>query len=128
MKDLIRNAIQTPDGTIIESTHRHDYGTHKDDLTGKTYMVDGGLQYTRSSVHEDQKYLHLYNDEPHEVQAKVLTWGTYGINGDQPLKHVSISEMDTAHIGNVLAIPNISSVHRECMKVELERRSHDNAE
>jgi len=121
MKDLIRNAIQTPDGTILESTHRHDYKEYTD-ANGKYYMVDGGLSYLRRSVHKDQKDLSLYDNEPHEVQASVLKWGTYGINGDQPLSYISISDMDTDHIGNVLGMGHISSVHRNCMKNELKNR------
>lgn len=119
--NLIRNAIQTPDGTILESTHRHDYKEYTD-ANGKYYMVDGGLSYLRRSVHKDQKDLSLYDNEPHEVQASVLKWGTYGINGDQPLSHISINDMDTDHIGNVLGMGHISSVHRKCMENELKIR------
>ena len=42
--NLIRNAIQTPDGTILESTHRHDYKEYKD-ANGLTYMVDGVCEH-----------------------------------------------------------------------------------
>ena len=119
--NLIRNAIQTPDGTILESTHRHDYKEYTD-ANGKYYMVDGGLSYLRRSVHKDQKDLSLYDNESHEVQASVLKWGTYGINGDQPLSYISISDMDTDHIGNVLGMGHISSIHRKCMENELKTR------
>ena len=34
MVRLIRNALQTPDGTVLESYHRHDYKTHLDGITG----------------------------------------------------------------------------------------------
>jgi hypothetical protein len=119
--NLILNAMRTPDGTVIQSRHRHDYVTHTDE-NGKVYMVDGGLDYIRRSVHKDQEDMSLYDNEPHEVQAKVLTWGTYGKNGDQPLQHVSISEMSTAHIGNVLSMGNINPVHRKCMLEELKVR------
>ena len=125
--NLIRNAIQTPDGTILESTHRHDYKTHTD-AEGKTYMVDGGLEYVHRSAHGDEVDLCLYDDAPHIIQASVLKWGTYGINGDQPLKYVTIAEMDTAHIEAVLK--NVSSINpaiKTAMQNELEYRN-DNAE
>lgn len=120
MKNLIKNAWQTPDGMILESTHRHDYKTHTD-ANGKTYMVDGGLEYVRRSAHGDEVDLCLYDDAPHIIQASVLKWGTYGINGDQPLKYVTIAEMDTAHIEAVLKL-NVNPVHKACMVEELKRR------
>ena len=120
---LIRNAIQTPDGTILESTHRHDY-KHYTDANGKTYMIDGGLDYVRSSVHADQVSLALYNDAPHEVQRNILKWGTYGINQDQRLKYVTIAEMDTAHIEAVVKL-NVNPILKACMFEELLRRLID---
>ena len=122
MKNLIRNALRTPDGTIIESTHRHDFVTHID-ANGKEYMVDGGLNYIRSTIHKDQISLALYDDEPHSVQREVLKWGTYGIDGDQPLKYVTIAEMDTAHLEAVLIMNFVEPSIRNCMTKELETRN-----
>lgn len=119
---LIRNALQTPDGTIIESKTRHDYVTHVDALTGKTYMVDGGLDYVRRSAHADQIDLCEYDDAPHERQRELLTWGTYGINGDQPLQYKTIAEMETGHLEAVVEMKNVSPVLRKCMQVELQTR------
>ena len=68
MKNLIKNAWQTPDGMILESTHRHDYKTHTD-ANGKTYMVDGGLEYVRRSTNGDEVDLCLYDDAPHIIQS-----------------------------------------------------------
>jgi len=122
---LIRNAIQTPDGTILESTHRHDYKTYKD-ANGLTYMVDGGLDYCRRNRHDSEPYIEmsLYDDEPHTAQRHIVKWGTYGINGDQPLKYVSVAEMDTAHIEAVLKnVSFIASVIKAVMIKELEQRN-----
>ena len=40
MSTLVYNAIRTPDGTVIESMHRHDYKAYLD-KNGKEYMVMG---------------------------------------------------------------------------------------
>ena len=122
--NLIRNAIQTPDGTILESTHRHDYKTHTD-VNGKTYMVDGGLAYLRRSANGDEIDMSLYNDQPHEVQRDVLTWGTYGINGDQPLQYKSIANMDTGHLEAVVVMSGVCPVRKNCMLKELELRNEN---
>ena len=118
---LIRNALQTPDGTIIESTHRHDYVTYTD-ANGKEYMVDGGLAYVRRSIHDDQIDLSEYDDAPHERQREVLTWGTYGINGDQPLQYKTIAEMETGHLEAVIEMGGVCPIRRACMQKELELR------
>jgi hypothetical protein len=118
---LIRNALQTPDGTILESTHRHDYKEYTD-ANGKTYMVDGGLEYSRRTVHDDQINLCEYDDAPHERQRNILKWGTYGIDGDLPLQYKSIAEMETGHLESVIGLGGVSPVRRDCMKEELRRR------
>jgi hypothetical protein len=120
MNNLIRNAIQTPDGTILESTYRHDYKSYTD-ANGKNYMVDGGLDYVRRSANGDEIDLCIYDDAPHAIQASILKWGTYGINQDQPLKYVTIAEMDTAHIEAVLEL-NVNPTLKACMVEELQRR------
>ena len=120
---LIRNAIQTPDGTILESVSRHDYKAYTD-ANGKEYMVDGGLDYVRRSAHGDEIDLCVYNNEPHEVQRNILKWGSYGINGDQPLTFKTIARMDCDHIRNVLEhCRNVTPVIKHCMIQELEYRT-----
>ena len=121
MSKLIRNAIRTPDGTVLESYSRHDYKSHID-ANGKEYIVDGGLEYIRTSIHDDQVSLALYDDEPHDVQRDVLKWGSRGVNGDQPLTFKPISEMDTDHIQAVVSTQNVRDVIKNCMIEELKQR------
>jgi len=124
MAQIIRNAIRTPDGTVIESKHRHDYVVHVDSTNGKQYMVDGGLDYTRASANGDEEYLHVYSDEPHEVVREALTWGTYGPNGDQPLTYVTLSAMSSDHIRACLdECFNMYEQVREAMINELKYRN-----
>jgi hypothetical protein len=128
MNTLIRNAIRTPDGTVLESQHRHDYREHTD-ANGVTYMVDGGLDYIRRSVHvgHPPEDLTVYLEDGHDKVREVLTWGTYGKNGDQPLKRVKLSEMSNAHIQACLdTVPNMYPQYRTAMQNELEYRTENN--
>lgn len=93
-RSIVHNAIQTPDGTIIISRHRHDYVEYKD-ANGNDYIVDGGLDYLRRgyTVH-DFTELSLYDDDPFEKIRKVVTRGGRGIDGKQPLTFVPICDMN----------------------------------
>ena len=97
MAEILRNMMRTPDGTILESEHRNDHVTHMD-ANGKVYMLDGGLDYVRCSAHGDEEMLTLTSDDDHEVVREVVTWGTHGKTGDQPLKYVAIVDMETEHL------------------------------
>ena len=119
---LIRNSIQTPDGTTLVSRGRHDFVSYTD-ANGKGYMVDGGLEYLRRSANDDQINLDLYDDEPHDVQRDVVLWGTYGKNGDQPLSYISVGAMEIAHLEAVLRECNPATVIKNCMEKELELRN-----
>ena len=85
-------------------------------------MVDGGLDYCRRSCNGDEVDLSKHDDESHAVQSHILEWGTYGINGDQPMRWVKLALMETAHIEAVLKL-NVNPVHRRCMEKELRIRS-----
>lgn len=103
MSKLIHNSIQTPDGTILVSHHQHDYISHLD-ANGKNYFTDGGCDYVRRSLHIDEPPLdlNLYDDSPHEEIRKALTWGSRGIEGDQPLVRKPIKDLDLDHIEAIL--------------------------
>jgi hypothetical protein len=101
-KTLIRNAIRTPDGTLVESHSRHDYVTYIDTRTGHTYMVDGGLDYCRRSGYEDQIDECVYMEDGHAKVRAALTWGTYGKTGLEPFRRVTLAHMSTSHIQAIL--------------------------
>lgn len=99
---ILRNAIRTPDGTVIESRHRHDYVTHTD-ANGHTYMVDGGLDYLRRGGPDDYVDLSVDADpDDHEFCRTHFMWGTYGKNGDEPYRKIALRDMSTGHINAVL--------------------------
>ena len=97
MVKLLYNALRTPDGTVLNSRSRHDYNTYED-TNGKTYMIDGGLDYVRCSAHGDEEHLCVWSDDSHDVIREHVEWGTYGKDGDQALKYVKIKDMTTDHL------------------------------
>ena len=119
---MIRNAMRTPDGTILESHSVHDYVTHMD-KNGHEYMLDGGLSYVRASCWGDEEFLTVWRDDRHEVVREALEWGTYGVDGDQPLTHIKLMDMDTDHILACLETQHtIYPQYRDAMVNELEYR------
>ncbi len=103
MEKLLCNRIRTPDGTILESMHRHDYVCYTD-ANGKEYMVDGGLDYLRRNIHDDAPYeeLSLYCNSDHGVIREAFRWGTRGLDGKQPLTWLVLKDMATDHVEAIL--------------------------
>ena len=104
---ILKNSIRTPDGTVLESWSRHDYVTHLD-KNGKTYMVDGGLDYLRRSAHGDEVDLSLSADPEteHEFCREHFMWGTYGKDGKGPFRRIALKDMSDGHIRAVLRTQN----------------------
>jgi hypothetical protein len=100
---IVSNRIRTPDGTILESMHRHDYVTYVD-KNGKEYMVDGGLDYLRRNVHDDAPYeeLSVHTDDSHMLIREAFKWGTRGKDGKQPLTYVPLKFLTSEHIDAIL--------------------------
>ncbi len=121
MAQILSNRMRTPDGTILESKHRHDYVTHLD-ANGNEYMLDGGLDYVRSSANGDEEFLTICSDDPHEVLRDAVTWGTFGINGDEPLKYVTIADLDPYHLRAIL------DTQKKTMRPELVKVMQDEVE
>ena len=125
MNRLLRNAMQTPDGTVLESRNRHGYKGYED-ANGEVYIIDGGLDYARRSVNKNAPAtdLSLTEVDPHLVVREKVTWGTYGKLGDQPLSEITIATMTTEHLQAVLDTQkNMYPQVRDLMKAELEYRN-----
>lgn len=100
---IIYNAIECPDGTILESHGRHDYNMHLDTKTGEVYMVDGGKDYLRRSVNKVQaKELSVYTVHKFELQREVFSWGSYGKDGKQEKHWIKLKDMELQHIMAIL--------------------------
>lgn len=97
---ILRNAIRTPDGTILESRNRWDYQGHRDTLNNQYYMVDGGLDYLKRTgpFFED---LTLTEAMPHYILREYVTWGVWnskkGCHDNKAIRSLSVS-----HIRNIL--------------------------
>ena len=118
MNTLIRNALQTPDGTIIASVYQHDYKQHID-ANGKLYFVDGGLHYARCSAHGDEVYLQVWSDDPHETVRLTLQWESTGTDGTEPPRRKSLAELSSTEIERALETQDIEPSVRKCFTAEL---------
>ena len=121
MNNLIYNAIRTPDGTILESRSVHDFVDHTD-TNGKFYAVDGGLEYLKRCGDNDYEELSLTLEDDFSKIRRVVSWGTRGKYGDQPLKKVKIKDLDTDHILSILELTYLQDKFKILLEKELEFR------
>ena len=116
---IIQNAIMCPDGTILNSVHRHDCQQHGD------YMVDGGKDYLRRGqpVGKEKATSLVLTDHDSIVTIEdKLLWGTLGKDGKGPLTFVFLKDCETDHLESILEIPSISPLHRYIIGLILEKR------
>lgn len=123
MSRILRNAMRTPDGTVIESFFRHDFQQYKDANT-ETYMVDGGMDYLRRSRNdtpaEDLSVESI--DGNHEHNRAHYKWGTYGKSGEEKFRRVLLKDMSTPHIEAVLETQHLEIEARGFFEEEIKYR------
>lgn len=101
-KQLIYSAIRTPDGTILESKHVHDYQSYLD-KNGETYVLDGGLDYIRRSINKEEAGdLSLYSDAPHEQVREKISRGSRGKSGREELKYILLKDIDDEYLQAII--------------------------
>jgi hypothetical protein len=113
---IFRNSIITPDGTILVSTHRHDYVEHTD-KDGYEYFVDGGYDYLRRN-RDTNLYLEnsLTTDDPHYTIRASFEWGTRGKDGKDKLKMITLCDMTDVHVLNTIQfIKDNKIMYRDCV-------------
>lgn len=98
---LVANRWQCPDGTILQSFHRHDCVTHTDTTTGEFCMCDGGCDYYVRTA-GNLKNLCVYSNDPHEKKREFFLWGTYGKSGDGALKRIALKDLTTEHVEAII--------------------------
>lgn len=130
-RQIVYSGLRTPDGTVIESKHRHDCGTYKD-KNGKTYMIDGGLDYVRCSNHGDEETITVYADEPHEKVRQFAFRTGYGKPGDPAYgipKLTRIADMDDEYLNDaikyVTARVSKDNYHLKILLTELDWRTNE---
>lgn len=102
---LLVNMIKTPDGTILESRHRHDYNTYLDTTTGIMYNVDGGLVYLTpwgSYSWKGVENLSVYDNSPHDLIRERFSWGSFGKCGTKAKFYIKLKDMSDAHIQAII--------------------------
>lgn len=102
MRKLVYNAIRTPDGTVLESLDRHDFNKYVD-KNGKTYIIDGGLEYIRRSFNGDEVILAKFEDQPHEEIRDYAFRSGYGKPGTDDygtFRITRIADMDDDYLDN----------------------------
>lgn len=102
MRKLVYNAIRTPDGTVLESLNRHDFNKYVD-KNGKTYIIDGGLDYIRRSFNGDEEVLAKFEDQPHEEIRNYAFRSGYGKPGADDygtFRITRIADMDDDYLDN----------------------------
>ncbi len=102
---IIANRIRTPDGTILQSFHRHDYKEHWDE-NGLYYAVDGGTTYLKRVGPTDPgisyEEMSVHWGASHEEIRAAFAWGSYGKDGNQPIHFIFLKDMEDDHISAIL--------------------------
>jgi len=110
-KKVLVSGLKTPDGTVLYSRHRHDYKTHTD-ANGEWYMIDGGVDYVKSSVNEIRaEYISLTTESDHIELRQHFGWGSYGRDGTEPLHEIILKNMEDSHIEAVLRTQTHIAAH-----------------
>lgn len=128
---ILINAIRTPDGTYLESTHRHDYKNPMDSVTGEIYTVDGGKDYIRGSLNTTPPtYLHVYTDDPIELIRERCKWGRNYDKDMNPLpktEYIYIKDLTDDHLNAIIDGNYTQGVYLDVMIREREYRRENNA-
>ncbi len=102
-RQLVFNAIKTPDGKVLVSYHHYDYKTYTDSNSGEEYMVDGGLEYLRRNLNTvPYEELSVYSDESFEKVRQYFHWGSNGKYQDQMTQYRPLCELTTEHINAII--------------------------
>jgi hypothetical protein len=127
---IIQNAVKITENpkkpVYLRSINTHDFQnyTFKD---GTCIAVDGGPSYLRrvgnclTTLVED--FSLSDKDSFSRVRSRLL-WGTYGKNGDQPLKVVRLIDCETTHLKQILkTVIDITPIYKKVITSILKSRA-----
>ncbi len=98
-RKVIVSRIKTPDWTILESKHVHDYVAHMD-ANGELYFLDGGNEYMRTSINnESWEDWSIYSDYPYDIIRMFLKRGTFNTKGERIW--IPLCKMTDEHLKNI---------------------------
>lgn len=120
------NYIENKDGTKLFSFYRHDYREYTD-KEGNFMFIDGGVDYIRYSVDEENSW--LTEAEISDVIQDIREQYKWGVNYDKDMnklpetKYVLLKDLDTEHILNIITyilnrIPKIINYNNK-MTIEI---------
>lgn len=97
---IFRNALMTPDGTILHSEHRWDCKQYTDTKTGEWFLTDGGNDYIRRGGSRNYTSLNVTTDSEHEEIRQVFEWISSLDKDNNPIPPVrrKLCELDDGHI------------------------------
>ena len=129
-KRILRNAIKTPDGTILESMNRHDYVEYTD-KNGQYYSCDGGKEYLKRGFDiADYDELSVYDNGSHELRRENLRWG---VNYDKDMNRLPngtewrlIKDLNSEHIQAIIdgGYARNNKFYEDIFKEELKYREN----
>lgn len=117
---ILQNAIMTPDGTILKSVDRRKCIQHTDTKDGKTYAVDGGIEYFVGAgyVNGTASCLHLTERDSYETIVNNMAVQVF--DGNKKLiwkraKDCSLKELVSAHLNLENLFPNGRGGYSICL-------------
>jgi hypothetical protein len=122
---LVRNQMKAPDGTILTSSYKNKRKTHRDEITGKFYYVDGGIEFMRRGIDltdcEDLNVV-IWSDEEY------ATIGRYAMIWERNRKIYTLAELEESVLKDILKLEDISPKLRYFVNLEVHLRNKEEVE
>lgn len=120
---LIANRWLTPDGTVLHSKHRHDFVQHEDQITGKTYAVDGGTDYVRLvGDYTDLTDMCVYSNSCFDLVRECAVFSMYNFNLGR-YERTALRDIPEELIINAIAAQKLDENWLTILQKELELRN-----